>query len=153
MLKPGTNTLLFKVAERGNQWEMACRLLSMDDEVVDEKLDLFKVVTDADGVARFRSLVTPKDDAVIQTAVVQVALRDHPDEVVLHQKLKDAKEMVLKLDSTHYEEYVGRVVMELGGGSIRETEISFAAGPHTEFELFKDGASAYSIVVGDEASE
>lgn len=153
-LKSGRNTLLLKVEEGGNQWGFCCRLLRFEPEAFVRETGLFRVVTNAEGVPEFRvgwpESATP---ALIERIDFNVVTSCDPRREIWEGKWSGRSKQNLPVPIDRYGEYELQVKAEFVEGITLEQSIPFTAGPRTEYVLFDNGSSAYSIVLAPDASE
>jgi hypothetical protein len=154
VLKQGRNTLLLKVEDRGNRWELACRLLPLDHNALAEKFGLFEVVQAEDGSPRLRM---KQSETLLRTvlkgAKLEVASAAETGKALWSGTWSGEPEMVLPIHEPNYGEYILRIDADLGEGVRQALEIPFAAGQRVEHTLFADGRTEYAIVVADDASD
>jgi hypothetical protein len=153
-LKQGRNTLLLKIDQYGNRWQLTCRLLPLNDPSLAQRFDLFGVVMDPNGTPVLRlKLSEGLLGALIQNAKLEVAAADAPDKIVWSGDWNLKKDMPIPVDTKFFGEYVMRIAAILAGGAEQAMEIPFAAGKRIENTLFSDGKTDYAIIVGGNALE
>ncbi len=154
VLQEGLNTLLVKVEERGNRWQLACRLVPFDSDLVLENLKPFRVFTGDDGIPHLRYVQTEKlVDDFITSVHLKALLQSHPDRVVWQGSWSKERETVIPVDTSQYEEYLFQAAVTFAGDKEVEMEVPFTAGKRIEHELFANGATAYHIILGADVSD
>jgi hypothetical protein len=154
VLHEGRNSLLIKVEERGNRWQLACRIVPFDSGIVQNNLQPFRVTTDKEGVARLHYVQSMKLlDGYLEDVSLTVTHVSRPEHVVWEGAWSREPEIVLPVKTSHYDEYVLRAQATFAGGQEVTMEQPFTAGARVEHSLFRDGATDYCIVVPASASE
>lgn len=154
VLKKGRNTLLLKIAETDNRWGFCCRLLPFQNQMLEKTNPFFKIRTNREGKADlvyFGSLSLI--DKVIQRVDLQAVSSHDTQKQVWSRQWPGSKDTAIEIDPSRYDEYLMNVTMTLHDGSQRTMALPFAVGIRENHELFSEGKSDYSIVVGSEASE
>lgn len=153
VLLKGKNTLLVKVGDRGNLWELAARLLPIEAPYADQ-LDWFRVAKD-DGITPTVRPAVPLNQAkaLIESATLTAHPKNAPDQTLWTLEWKGDSPLTLPVDPTYYGEYVLTADVTFAGGVQQSSSFIFSAGEPEEHTLFADGASEYQIVVPREASD
>lgn len=154
VLNAGVNRLLLKVEDRGNLWGFACRVLPVESPVAAEHLLLFDVITGAGGIPTLRFRHDPKlIGSFIEGAHLRAYRPTTPQATVWEGSWDQNPAMALPVDATQFGEYTLAVEATLAGGVTHASSLPFSSGERVEYELFADGRSGHSIVVGAEASD
>jgi len=153
-LRKGRNTLLLKIEERGNKWGFCARLLPFDSRLFVERFRVFSVVTREDGEALlcFQQPEMVKDN-LLREAKVTVFSTENRDRPLATAEWTKDREMPLGVPKDKYAKYVLCVEGTLMDGHQLDVEIPFNAGKRVVHNLFENGGTEYSIVVGEDASE
>jgi hypothetical protein len=152
-LRKGRNTLLTKIEERGGSWGVCARLLPLDADTFAAGFEVFRMDLDADGAAVLRFIHPPSVRAKLVPKADLEIWRVAPRTRVWRGEWNGEKNMVLPLPHADWGHYELRVAATLLGGTAWKKEVPFSAGKRTEHVLFDSGATDYSIVLGEDASE
>ncbi len=151
-LKEGRNKLLIKVEERGNRWQLGCRLLPLERATLTERFPLFEVASqNGSPVLRARPA-----DSVMKTLVTGARLSvsaEEPRQERWNGEWSGAREMPLPVESEHFARYHLTVTAHLADGEDLTMEIPFSVGEPAEQTLFESGRTDYVIVVAENGSE
>ncbi len=155
ILQPGLNRLLLKVEERAGSWAFCCRLVPFDHPAVkSDYLQLFALERNASDEVVLRSTLSPTwRAAIMESATLTLRNAVDMDTVVWSGPFGDGAERVLDVDRTTYGRYILQVEMGMPEGKTVSLEFSFVTGERPEYVLFENGATTYSIVVGDALTE
>lgn len=154
LLRAGTNSLLFKVENQGNAWGFTCRVLALDQDERWKHLDIFSA-GQAAGQNAALDFIAPSSlvNTLITEAKVSIR-RDKEGEVPFWSgPWTRQTQMALPLDTTNYGEYVVMVDATFAGNLQATFQFPLAAGTPVDYTLFADGASDYSILLDDGASD
>ncbi|MBI5094026.1 MAG: DUF4838 domain-containing protein [Candidatus Hydrogenedentes bacterium] len=152
-LNKGRNPVVLKVEQRGNKWEFALRLLTLDHQLASNKIQLFDVVTREDGTVALHFLQAKSlVGRLIQKVDLQAASTITPTVVAWQQPWNQEREMPIAVDTSTYGDYVLKMTATLVGGAEEKSEIPFSAGKRVDYTLFAGGKSDYSITIGKGAS-
>ena len=153
-LRKGTNHLLFKVEEHGNEWGFGCRFIPMDKDDAWKKLRFFEVASDKNNVTHLEFL---GPDSLLDV------LFDNVDIAVHHTKKRNTPYSALNWDQTRkmqildarpdYGEYQIDLIATFRGGDTVTYNLPFSVGTPIDYVLFEDGKSDYTIHIADDASE
>ncbi len=154
LLRKGQNTLLLKVAETENIWGFSCRLLPFDERFLAEKQNCFHITTSQEGNATLRfsgseSLI----GTILRNVHLEAVSTRHPGQIAWTGNWSGDKEIPIAIESGSYEEYSLRLAITMHDRSQLRFSIPFTAGKRTDYTLFKQGKTDYSIVVAENASE
>ncbi|MBL9125999.1 MAG: DUF4838 domain-containing protein [Verrucomicrobiales bacterium] len=153
-LRPGTNTLLLKIEERGQRWAFTCRLLPLGHDFVAERFRPFDVETREDGPAVLRTRQSPAATAALVKAARFDALEpSDPSRAAWSASWTGANETPIGVDARQFGTYHLRIRTTLADGKEQDWTVPFAAGRRVEHELFRDGKTDYAVFVGPAASE
>ena len=153
VLRKGRNTLLAKLEDKANIWGFCARFLPFEPKRLKDHFALFQVHVNPEGEAALR-FVHPASVSTSLVEKVDLALEKmNPDGLVWRKPWNGEAEMPLELSGTACSHYALTVSARLLGGVPWNRRLVFMAGKRTEHVLFENGQSAYSIVVGEEASE
>lgn len=163
-LRPGRNSLLLKVEERGNRWGFACRFLPLSQQGLAERLQLFEVLARDDGTPVIRTRQSASlTAAVLKSAKFEAVSVADPRRVHWTTEWASIPQSTLAalhstglpigVDTRNFSQYQLRVRAVLAEGGAQEFALPFTAGRRVEHILFDNGGSNYRIVVGSDASE
>jgi len=154
LLEKGRNRILLKIEERGNIWGLCCRFLPITGDLLDGRLRMFSVTSGEGGAPILRFLHGESlAKALVDSARLRVTGVDDPDRVLWEGPWSGRYKMPLPIDAAAYAEYTLHVDATLVGGVRHALTLPFSAGVPVDYTLFENGASAYAIVVGAEASD
>ncbi len=159
VLKKGRNTLLLKVEEGSGSWGFCCRLLDFDPQMYANQAGLLRLVTDAEGVPRFRIgwAGSPWSDAaskqLIQRIDFKVISAQPPQQVIWQGQWSGKNLQAIPVDTKEYGEYILQMHVDLAGDLVHEQTIPFTAGPRVEYTLFDKSKTDYRIVIAKDASD
>ena len=154
-LRKGRNSLLLKIEERGNRWEFCARLLSVDAAKLETGQSLFRVINRADGSAALRFLHPLSGiETLFSKLDLTITTESEPESVAWQGRWARQQEMALPMRLDRYGRYNLKMagILSNGGGEWSSTT-PFAAGRRTEYRLFVNGSTDYTIIVGTQASE
>jgi hypothetical protein len=154
-LRPGANSVLLKIEERGNRWGFACRFLPLTHEdFLAKRLRLFDIVSREDGQPVIRARQSPSlTMALLKSAKFEASAMAAPQKVVWAAEWSQGGELPVGVDSRSFSQYQMRIKTVLAQGAEQEHILPFTAGQRKEHLLFENGSSVYKIVVGEGASE
>ncbi|MFP4502820.1 MAG: DUF4838 domain-containing protein [Candidatus Hydrogenedentota bacterium] len=151
LLAKGVNRLLIKVEERGNQWALAVRLRPFDTAALGERLELFDIRLRGDGDVQLRFRHGEAiSKALVASGTLTLLQNGTP---VWSGDWNRRYRMDIPAASGTYAEYTLEAALELSGGGAYEQTLYFATGTPTDYPLFSNGQSAYTIVIPEEATE
>jgi len=152
LLKKGTNTLLLKVEQHGNNWGFCMRFHPFSATAALERGDLFKVSSTENGISGIESSFSK----VILAEIVQkleVEVTDHQKNVVLKEERLFPFCSPLSLPSSDYQPYSASLHIILKNGETLHHDIEFTSGKRIGYSLFSRGKSDYRIVISQKASD
>lgn len=155
-LRQGTNSLLLKIEERGNQWAFACRFLPLTHPFMAERIRLFDVVSGKDGIPILRARQSPGlTSALVRSVRFEALSGTSPasTNVVWAAEGIPASELPIGVDTRSFAHYRLRIRTVLADGTPQDLILPFTAGQRAEHVLFENAHSAYTLVVGSHASE
>lgn len=153
VLRKGKNTILAKVGDRGNLWELSARLLPIAKPYVD-RLEWFRVAKDENFAPVMTPILSPEQAAaLVESATLVIHPKNNEAETIWKGEWAGDEALTLPVDSAYYGEYVLTADATFAGGVEQISRVSFTAGNPEEHVLFADGSSDYSIVVPAEASD
>jgi hypothetical protein len=154
LLHAGKNTLLVKVEERGNKWQLSARMLPLDSAALADRFKLFDVICADDGTAilRFRQSLE-FFQTLVNKVTLEAATAADPTKAVWTGEWSASKETTLGVPKDRYADYILRAKLEMKEGAPQCVEFPFAAGKREEHVLFADGKTEYTIVLPDDANE
>lgn len=153
-LRPGRNSLLLKIEERGNRWQFACRFLPLSHKLLTERLRLFDVLSRDDGTPVIRARQSPTlMSAMLNSAKFEAASIAAPQTVLWSAGWSPAAELPIGVDTRNFSQYFLRIKTVLTGGAEQDITLPFTAGKRVENVLFESGRSPYRIVLGAGAAE
>ncbi|MFZ4795016.1 MAG: DUF4838 domain-containing protein, partial [Blastocatellia bacterium] len=154
-LRKGRNSLLLKIEERGNKWEFCARLLSLDAAKLETGQSLFRVINRADGSAALRFLHPLSGiETLFSKLDLTITTEGDPESVVWQGRWARQQEMSLPMRLDRYGRYNLKLTGILSNGGGEWSSITpFAAGKRTEYQLFANGSTDYTIVIGAQASD
>lgn len=153
LLKKGTNRLLIKIEDQGNDWGFSCRLLPFAQGDFSSRIGLFQAGQQGDETASLDFTAAPSLLGSVVTGAT-LELRRATDQMMLWSGPWTVKEhMELPVDPTQFGAYILGVKATLAGGLTANYSMSFTAGTPVDHPLFSAGASDYVIAVDTAASE
>ena len=151
-LKKGKNTLLLKVEQRGNRWGLCFRFLKFSAKEALDRGTFLYISAEENGKSKLLSKFTPNVlNDLLQS--VQVEVKDFQGKTVLKEERKANFLGALNLPINDYKPYFAQVSLRLKSGEALSYNASFNSGKRTEFTLFSNGKSDYSIELSANASE
>ena len=151
LLNKGKNTLLFKIEEKGGLWRLALRFVPLVGPVLKEKEAPLSINYTNDGTIGLASLNTPDQlSSLISDVHLQVSDKE---EVVVDEIIKGDLLKRIKLKSPFYCPIEAVIDINLKNGNSFHSVQKLFVGERKVYPLFKNGISAYAIIVGPEASE
>jgi len=153
-LRPGRNSVLLKIEERGNRWSFACRFLPLSHQGFASRLHLFEVFSREDGTPVIRPCQSQGLTAtLVKSARFEVVPVTAPGTVLWAGNWSSEGELPIPLDTRNFSEYLLRIRTGFAHGEEQEQTIPFTAGVRQEHALFDKGGTDYRIVLGPNASE
>lgn len=152
-LRKGKNTILLKVEERGNKWEFGMRFLPFNIHEFVNNQTLFQVNVSRDGIPELQFLQQESLARKLFESVELEITNDGSETVVWSGTWPMLKNMVLPLGSTEYQKFSLKIKAILLNGGVWENEMLFASGKPVNHVLFEKGKTAYTIILGQNASE
>jgi hypothetical protein len=151
-LKKGTNKLLFKIEQRGNQWGFCARLQSFSTAKLLQRGDLFRIESKNTGEISLKSVYSP---SVLTQLIksVQIDIKNARDQTVLAESRQAHFQGILNLVTDHFHTYTAHFEVMLQNGEKIQQQIPFDAGVRQEYTLFNHQKTNYAIVLGDSASD
>ncbi|MBL7647714.1 MAG: DUF4838 domain-containing protein [Candidatus Hydrogenedentes bacterium] len=153
LLKKGSNALLIKVEDQGNDWGFSCRFLPFAQDDFSSRINLFEAGQKGEEPA---SLTFTAPASLLGNVVLgaDLELRRATDQTVLWTGPWNVNEvMELPVDSSEFGQYVLNVKTKLAGSLAAYYSMAFTAGTPVDHPLFANGASDYVIAVDAAASE
>jgi len=151
-LKKGTNALLLKVEQHGNNWGFCIRFHPFSAEKALSRGDLFRITTDLNGNSGIGSAITqPVLDYLIDKLEIRVT--DSQKKVVLKEQRTSPFCGSFQLPTANYQPYQAQLKITLKNGDLLNHKVEFISGKRMEYTLFTSGKSDYTIQVSPEASE
>ncbi len=152
--KKGTNKILLKIEERGNNWQFCARVLPFNIDSFTKKGALFSVVTSPNGIPELRfSLSESVIENLFKAVKLEIYSNDKSTDLIWSGEWTEDKKMILDVGSQEYKPYTLKITANRQDGQVWKNELSFHAGERINYTLFDGGKTNYRIVVGKEASE
>ncbi len=153
-LKKGRNKLLMKIEERGNAWGFCVRFQPFDAGRFVQEIPLFSIIPQSDGQALLRFLQSESViNQLFQTAELSITRLDEKDKMLWQSAWTKKKEVILYPQNKVYGHFNLIIKAVLTSGKRWTVEMPFTMGIRTDHVLFKNKATDYRIVIGEEASE
>ncbi|MDP2336997.1 MAG: DUF4838 domain-containing protein [Bacteroidota bacterium] len=151
LLNKGKNTILFKIEEKGGMWRLALRFFPIDGSKMEEKNTLLNLNYQKDGTIGLTSLYSPDQ---LTSAINQIHLQvSEKGIMIVDEELQGDFLKRIKLKSAFYRPLDAVIDVTLRNGIKLHAEQKLFVGERIVYPLFKNGASAYAIVLGSNASE
>ena len=154
VLRQGRNRLLLKIENRGRSWGFLCRLVPIggqeDVSGLIQLLDLDFTAPQPVLRLRFPSLFT---EGFLDSVDVAVCKSGDPDLVLWSDTITSDVALNVPVAAGTFTKYVLRMDATLSDGTRYADDIPFSQGEPQSYTLFRDAASDYEIVLGDNASE
>lgn len=152
LLKKGTNTLLFKIEQRGNRWGFCTRFLPFSTANLAERGELFTISTNEVGESGITSKFTPPVlEQLIQNVSIEIV--NNQNKSILKEQRTSGFCGKLNLKSDDYQSYNAILDIHLKSGETLQKKTAFFAGKRINHTLFSDRKSEYTIALGPKASE
>ena len=155
LLKKGTNRLLLKVEERGNDWGFCARFLPLDSSDVWKKIRFFEVEKDEQGNAYLKFAAPDSLLNVFEKVHINIHNNDSTQSRFL--KLGNLPSWssyhLPPRDTDAYGEYMAKLECTFKGGKKAYYTLSYTAGTPVDYSLFANGKSDYVITLRDDATD
>jgi len=154
VLRQGRNTLLVKIAETENLWGFTCRFIPFSVDALGKENPLFSVKNNKEGKAILhytgsKSLM----GTIIKSVQWEAYASPGSAQPLLSVSWNGERETMIAVDSESYREYCLKIVVTWINGSQQTVTLPFTAGKKTEYCLFQQGKTDYSIVLGENSSD
>ncbi len=154
VLRKGRNTLLLKIAETENIWAFSCRLLPYDKKYLNKDQTLFRVINDKEGNATLRFTGSEAlIGKIVKEAQIEAFSTRDLDMPIWKKKWTGTKEIPIEIESNTYGEYNLQLTVTMIDSTEHQLSIPFSIGRRIDYTLFQNGATDYSIIIGEDAPE
>ena len=153
ILAQGTNRVLLKVEERGNQWQFALRFLPFDVANLSPPLRLFDLDFSNTGIPTLRFRHGERvSKALIDHAELSI-MSEGADEPLWTGAWNGRYRMEMPIAPKGYDELALHVAATFLDGTPYSDTLRFTVGTPVDYPLFSDGASDYVIALPEGASD
>jgi len=153
-IKKGTNKILLKVEERGNNWGFTARIIPFNIDSFTKSVQLFNVISLPTGETELRSSLSDQVvDKLFSSVNLDIYSNDGYQKLIWSGEWSRNRKMKLNIPIHGFKPHLLKIAAERTDGKIWKNEILFYSGKRIEYTLFENGKTDYQIIIGEDASE